>query len=72
MFEKILVPLDGSEHSLHALKNAVQIAKKFGGKITLINVYSAVWLISKPRDLPILPELIEAAREAGNSIFGRW
>ena len=40
VFEKILVPLDGSEHSLHALEKAVQIAKKFDGKITLITVYS--------------------------------
>ena len=40
VFEKILVPLDGSEHSLHALEKAVQIAIKFDGKITLINVYS--------------------------------
>jgi nucleotide-binding universal stress UspA family protein len=39
-FEKILVPLDGSEYSLQALEKAVQIAKKFDGKITLINVYS--------------------------------
>jgi nucleotide-binding universal stress UspA family protein len=39
-FEKILVPLDGSESSLHALEKAVQIAKKFDGGITLINVYS--------------------------------
>ena len=40
VFEKILVPLDGSGHSLNALEKAVQIAKKFDGKITLINVYS--------------------------------
>jgi nucleotide-binding universal stress UspA family protein len=39
-FEKILVPIDGSEYSLHALEKAVQIAKKFDGRITLINVYS--------------------------------
>jgi nucleotide-binding universal stress UspA family protein len=39
-FKKILIPLDGSEYSLHALEKAVQIAKKFDGKITLINVYS--------------------------------
>jgi nucleotide-binding universal stress UspA family protein len=35
-----LVPLDGSEHSNRALEAAVQIAKKVGGKITLIHVYS--------------------------------
>ena len=40
IFEKILVPLDGSEYSLRALEKAVQIAKKFDGKITLLNVYS--------------------------------
>lgn len=40
LFKKILVPLDGSEHSLRALKIATQIAKRFDGKITLIHVYS--------------------------------
>ncbi|MEM1551251.1 MAG: universal stress protein, partial [Candidatus Bathyarchaeia archaeon] len=40
MFNKILVPLDGSEHSLRALGIAIKIAKKFDGKITLIHVYS--------------------------------
>jgi nucleotide-binding universal stress UspA family protein len=40
-FDKILVPLDGSEQSLHALEKATQIAKKFDSEITLINVYSA-------------------------------
>ena len=40
LFEKILVPLDGSEQSIWALGKAVQIAKKVGGEITLIHVYS--------------------------------
>jgi nucleotide-binding universal stress UspA family protein len=40
LFERILVPLDGSDHSMHALKNAVQIAKNFKANVTLINVYS--------------------------------
>lgn len=40
LFEKILVPLDGSDHSVHALKKAIQIAKNFDAKVTLINVYS--------------------------------
>lgn len=40
MFAKILVPLDGSEHSIRALDIAIQIAKKFAGKLTLIHVYS--------------------------------
>ncbi len=40
LFEKILVPLDSSEHSKKALEKAVQIAKKFDSEITLIHVYS--------------------------------
>ena len=40
LFEKILVPLDGSEQSTWALGKAVKIAKKVGGEITLIHVYS--------------------------------
>jgi len=39
MFERILVPLDGSDHSFRALDAAIQIAKKFTGKITLVHVY---------------------------------
>jgi len=41
LFDKILVPLDGSRNSAKALKAAILIAKKFDGKITLIHVYSA-------------------------------
>ena len=40
LFEKILVPLDSSEHSKNALEKAIQIAKKFESEITLIHVYS--------------------------------
>lgn len=40
LFSKILVPLDGSEHSMRALDIAIQIAKKFNSKLTLIHVYS--------------------------------
>ncbi len=35
---RILVPIDGSEHSERALETATEIAEKFKGKITLIHV----------------------------------
>lgn len=38
MFSKILVPLDGSDHSLRALEVALELAKSFGSKVTLIHV----------------------------------
>jgi len=82
LFEKILVPLDGSEHSLRALQIAIQIAKKFDGKITLIHVYSVAVgpvIIPEPTTLtpPMIPAMtpaevskaVEATRKVGSSIL---
>jgi nucleotide-binding universal stress UspA family protein len=82
LFEKILVPLDGSDHSIRALEKAVQIAKNFRGKITLIHVYSfpvQPFMIPEPTTLsaPRIPILTaeevsrmeEAARGVGNRIL---
>ncbi|NWF87397.1 universal stress protein [Candidatus Bathyarchaeota archaeon] len=82
LFEKILVPLDGSEHSLKALEVATQIAKKFNGKITLIHVYSVTpgpILMPEPTTLtpsgfPVMApaeisKVVDATRKAGNRIL---
>ena len=37
-YKKILVPVDGSDHSLTAIDHAVALAKITGGKVDLINV----------------------------------
>jgi nucleotide-binding universal stress UspA family protein len=66
LFEKILVPLDGSEHSIKALETAVQIAHKFNGKITLIHVYSIGGLAISPTPVR---GFIEAIRKVGASIL---
>lgn len=41
MFEKILVPVDGSKHSNKALRYATMLAEKFHSKIILVHVYSS-------------------------------
>jgi nucleotide-binding universal stress UspA family protein len=82
MFEKVLVPLDGSEHSERALETAIQIAKKFRSKTTLLHVYSvtAPAVIAPepttltPAGFPVVtPEevakMVEAARMVGNRIL---
>lgn len=82
MFEKILVPLDGSEHSLKALNISVQLAKEFKSKITLIHVYSVVSrVIVAPEPTTLTPpmapvvtplevsKVAEAARKTGNNIL---
>ena len=38
MYKKILVPIDGSAHSIRALQEAIKVAKIVGGAITIINV----------------------------------
>ncbi len=40
LYQKILVPIDGSEHSKRALNEAIRIAKMTSGNITLLNVQS--------------------------------
>jgi nucleotide-binding universal stress UspA family protein len=82
LFKKILVPLDGSEHSLKALETAIQIAKKFSGKITLIHIYSVtVSSVIMPEPTTLTPsgvpvmtpaeasKIVEATRKAGASIL---
>lgn len=41
MFKRILVPLDGSPASAQALPYAVEIAKRFGAELILLNVVEA-------------------------------
>ena len=66
LFEKILVPLDGSEHSTRALEEAVQIAKKVGGKITLIHVYSVGSFAITPMQVY---RYVQAMRKNGSGIL---
>jgi nucleotide-binding universal stress UspA family protein len=80
LFQKILVPLDGSEHSLKALDEASQIAKMSSGKLTLINVYSVQPVLMSEVSAPgytgppiftgvEVSRMVEAAQEVGNKIL---
>jgi nucleotide-binding universal stress UspA family protein len=82
VFRKILVPLDGSEHSDRALATALQIAKNFNSEITLLHVYSVTVtpvVIPEPTTLnptgvPIatsaeVSKMVDAARDEGKKIL---
>ena len=66
LFKKILVPLDGSEQSIWALGKAVQIAKKVGGEITLIHVYSVSSFAITPMQVY---RYVQAMRKYGEGIL---
>ncbi|SFR10545.1 universal stress protein [Desulfoscipio geothermicus] len=40
MYDKILVPIDGSESSMETAKHAAEFASKLGGAVTLFHVVS--------------------------------
>jgi len=79
MFQKILVPLDGSAPSSKALKYGINVAKNFGSEIILLHVYSRAVPFVTPETgaLPtptvvsaeITAEVIEAAKRIGNKIL---
>lgn len=73
LYENILVPVDGSEHSLQALDNAIQIAKKFDGKITLIHVAPSAIVTTHMHGInvvePQYSAIEESLRKAGSDLI---
>ena len=81
-FKKILVPLDGSDHSKRALEAAIGVAERFKGEITLIHIYSATvtpLTVPEPTTLtssgaPVvtsaeISRILEASRDVGKKIL---
>jgi len=64
MFNNILVAVDGSDHSKKALNHALELAKKFDGKITLIHVFSGVVPLATAVETPPTPTLTPPASTA--------
>lgn len=64
MYDKILVAVDGSEHSNKALRHAAELAEKLGSKIWLIHVYSVVVPLVPATDTLPSPAQIPAASPA--------
>lgn len=72
MFNKILVPVDGSEHSDKALHYATVVAEKFNSEIILLHVFSTP--MSVPIDpmigaTSITPEIMDAVHKAEEQIL---
>ena len=56
-WKKILVGVDGSEYAERALKQAIEIAKRFSAEITVVNVYHS------PPDRETSQKVLEKAKK---------
>jgi len=70
MYQRILVPIDGSPTSNQALSTALQLAKDSQGRVRVIHVIDELAGISGYEYAGYSDELIRAMREAGNKILG--
>lgn len=70
MYERILVPVDGSETAALGLKEAIKLASNQGGKIRLVHIVNEFVVVS-PYDIgPGLGRIIDILRSGGESILG--
>lgn len=72
MFSKILVPVDGSESSWRALRQAVTLRDKFEGKllvVTVIQPYNNAALLAVPLDRNIISQSNEELERIGGEVL---
>ncbi len=63
MFSKILVAVDGSDTSRHALNQAIELAKNLSAKLRIVHVVDMSWLPIGP-ELAVDTDAISAARRS--------
>ncbi|MFQ3275192.1 MAG: nucleotide-binding universal stress UspA family protein [Candidatus Nanohaloarchaea archaeon] len=64
MYEKILLPTDGSDESMQAVNHAEELADKFGAEVHILHVAD----ISKEAGEPRIPSQVEAMRDVGEEM----
>lgn len=72
MFEKILVPVDGSETSWKAMEEAKKLAEAFRGEMVVVNViqpYNNAALLVVPLDQATISQGNEELTKIGNSVL---
>jgi len=70
MFQRILVPVDGSDASSHALSTAIDLARQTGGRLRLMHVLEdAAYLAGYDPTGAAAGELFRASREGGERIL---
>lgn len=72
MFTKILVPVDGSENSWHALHHAMTIGEKFNSSILVLNViqpYNNAALLAVPLDYATISQGNNELAKVGDKVL---
>ncbi|MGI6263512.1 MAG: universal stress protein [Succiniclasticum sp.] len=74
MFQKIIVPVDGSESSWRALNQGLVLADKFGGEVivlTVIQPYNNAALLAVPLDHNIISQSNNDLKQVGEEVLHR-
>jgi nucleotide-binding universal stress UspA family protein len=68
VFKSILVPVDGSDHALHALDVACDLARKYGATLRLVHAYPPLFadVMMNESDLETI---IALRRQAGEAVL---
>ena len=71
-FSHILVPIDFSDHSAHALDHAIELAKHFEGKIHLLHCYAVYRGTVTPYGVSVPESFDRECRDAAQSGTRQW
>lgn len=71
MYQKILVPIDGSKTAARGLDEATKLAKALGSTIRLIHVVNELMIVATYEGTVYSGELVEALRESGKKILAQ-
>lgn len=69
MYQKILVPVDGSETSSRGLKEAVRLAKEQGAKLRLVHVIDHSAMPEGPYGGFYMEAVADALRQSGQAVI---
>jgi len=69
MYERILVPVDGSAPAMLGLREAIRLASRHGGQLHLVHVVDELPVIEPPAGAPVLDSVLLALRRAGEAVL---
>lgn len=72
MYQRILVPVDGSDTSARGLAEAIRLAQLTGGQLRLIHVVDELsFALSASEGLTFTGDVLDLLREAGAAVLAR-